>query len=290
MNTVVVDAFYFFNELDILEIRLNVLDPFVDRFIIVEATETFTGIPKPLLFEQRREQFQRFNNKVTYLVTNDTPKNAEDLRKRLHQHDLSDLDREIAIRALTSDNVPVGEVQWLKEFYQKECVKRALVGLRDTDFVYISDVDEIWNPMVPIDYSQPDLYKYKQDAYYYFLNNRTNDNWITGWTGTVATQYGNIRRGCVNHLRTHSKNSYTVVEKGGWHFTFQGGADRIRKKLAAYGHTEFNTRPITEDLENAIADNRDYRGRRLKFWLDESRLPRYLLEHRDRYPALFRTK
>jgi len=286
----VVDAFYFFNELELLEIRLNVLDPYVDQFVVVEATETFSGNAKPLVFQENRARFARFDDKIVHLVTSDTPKSAAELRLRLYEKDLDPLDREIIANSLTSDNVPDGEIHWLREFFQKESLKKALRGLHDDDFCYISDVDEIWNPSAPIDYTRDDLYKYRQSAYFYYLNNRSSDDWRTGWTGTVATKYKNIRHGCVNHLRTHAKNDYTVIPDGGWPFTFQGGADRIRLKLESYGHQEFNNDAIKTQIEDVMARNRDYRGRRLKLWVDESGLPPYLLEHRDRYSRLFRSR
>ncbi len=282
------DAFYFFNELEVLEIRLNIFDPYVDYFVIVEAAETFSGLPKKLVFEENKERFNKFEKKIIYYVTKDTPADEDDLRKRLYDKKLSALDREITLNALTSDNIPKGEAHWLKEFYQKESLKKALVHLSDNDFCFVSDVDEMWNPEAKIDYSKNDLFKYKQVAYYYYLNNRSNDNWTTGWTGTVATKYKNIKHSCLNHLRTHTKNKYTVINNGGWHFTFQGGAERMKKKLESYGHQEFNTHEIKSQLENALLENRDYRGRNLKFWLDESELPDYVIENKTKYSHLFR--
>lgn len=282
------DAFYLFNELDILELRLNILDPYVDYFVIVEATETFSGKPKELFYQLNQERFKKFKHKIIHHITTDTPKDEDDLRQRLYQKNISESDREIICNTLTSDNIPKGQIQWLKEFYQKESLKKALTGLQDDDFVFVSDVDEIWNPVINFDITQNHLYKYKQDAYYYFLNNRSSDDWQTGWTGTVATKYKNIRHNCINHLRTHTKNTYAVLKNGGWHFTFQGGADRIRKKLESYGHQEFNIQTITSQLETVMAENRDYRGRPLRFWADESKLPAYLIANKDHYQQLFR--
>ena len=51
----IVDVFPFFNELDLLDIRLNVLDPYVDCFIISEATKTFQGGDKPLWYDENKD-------------------------------------------------------------------------------------------------------------------------------------------------------------------------------------------------------------------------------------------
>ncbi len=69
----VYDCFQFFNELDILKIRLNVLAPIVDRFVISEATETFSGLKKPLYYEENKHLFAEFADKIIHVVVDDTP-------------------------------------------------------------------------------------------------------------------------------------------------------------------------------------------------------------------------
>lgn len=287
-NIKIYDIFLFFNELELLEIRLNILDKYVDYFVIIESTETFTGLPKKLYFEENKHLFEKWKHKILHYVVKDTPKNEEDLKTRLSIKDLNPLDREIVICTLNTDNVPdKKEVQWLKEFYQKEATKRILTELNDDDFCYISDLDEIWNPEIIIDYSKDDIYKYRQTAYIYYLNNRSNENW-RGWVGTIGTKYKNIKNSSINHIRTPRKNKFTVLWNGGWHFSFQGGENKIVKKLEAYSHQEINTSKIKSQIKNTISENRDIRGRHIKFWNDESKLPKYLLENKEKYSELFR--
>ena len=69
----VYDCFQFFNELDILKIRLNVLSPVVDKFVLSEATETFSGLKKPLYYEENKELFSEFADKIIHVVVEDTP-------------------------------------------------------------------------------------------------------------------------------------------------------------------------------------------------------------------------
>ncbi len=284
----VYDVFLFFNELELLEIRLQILDPYVDYFVLIESTETFTGISKELFYEKNKQIFAQWQHKIIHYVIQDTPADAEDLKKRLRNQNLTLLDRETIYYTLTTDNVPdKSEIQWLKEFYQKEVIKRALVGLSDSDFCFISDLDEIWNPEILIDYSKDDVFKFKQIPYIYYLNNRSNEDWA-GWSGTIATKYKNIKDVCLNHLRKVGKTKYTVVQNGGWHFSFQGGPDQIRKKLESYGHQELNTREVKSTIEDKIRNNRDIRGRFIRFWTDESMLPRYLKENKGKYKKLFK--
>jgi len=282
------DVFTFFNELDLLEIRLNILDPYVDYFVIVEATETFSGYPKPLYFQENKERFKKWEHKIIHYVVRDTPKDEIDLRNRLYHGHLSWLERQIIVDSLTSDNIGKDDAHWLKEFYQKESIKKALVGLHDNDICYISDLDEIWNPKLRIDYAQNDVFKPVQTGYQYYLNNRSNEDW-RGWTGTIVTKFRNIKYHCLNHLRTHRKMraTYTFLKNGGWHFAFQGGYSGAKKKLEGYKHSWYQQEEILPKLKERVLNNRDHRGRNIKLWKDERGLPQYLLENKARYRKFF---
>ncbi len=281
----VYDIFTLFNELDLLEMRLTILDSVVDYFVIVEATETFSGKPKPLYYEENKQRFKKWHHKIIYHVTRDVPKDPEELKARLSTNpSLSELDKQIINDSLTSDNIAPGAIHWFKEFYQKESIKKALVGLNDNDMCFVGDIDEIWNPHMIIDYTQSDIFKLRQKVYAYFLNNRSSEP----WAGTLVTQYKNIKHACLNHLRTVRKTHYIYLKDGGWHFTNMGGADQIRKKLESYGHQEYNNSTIKSDLENKILQNKDFIGRGFKFWISEKELPEYILAHKEQYKKYFR--
>lgn len=280
----VYDAFIFFNELELLEMRLNILNDSVDYFVIVEATVTFSGLPKKLFFEENKHRFKQFEHKIIHYVTRDTPENENDLRKRLLDDKLNSLDKEVINTTLTSDNIPRGQNHWLREFYQKESIKKALSGANEGDICFISDVDEIWNPDIFIDYTKDDIFKLQQNMYAYFVNNRSSEP----WAGTYATKYKNIKNNSINHLDTPSKTRYTYVKNGGWHFTNLGGADRIKQKIESYGHQEYNNDEIKSQIKERILNNQDFIGRKFKFWVDESHLPQYLLENKSKYYNLFK--
>lgn len=283
-NIKIYDTFLFFNELELLEIRLNILDKYVDYFVIVEATRTFAGAPKKLFFEENKHRFKRFGHKIIHYIIDDMPVDKDELRNRLLNNNLSDLNKEIMHNALTSDNIPLEQSQWLREFYQKESIKKALVNLSDDDICFVSDLDEIWNPKIKIDYSKDDIFKLKQDVYVYYLNNRSSES----WSGTYVTKYKNIKNNSINHLDTPSKTKYTILKNGGWHFTFQGGAEAIKKKIESYGHQEFNNDKIKSQIEARILNNQDFIGRKFKFWVDEKNLPEYILKNKDKYKKLFK--
>ena len=68
-TTKIYDIFTFFNELELLEIRLNILDKYVDYFVLVEATETFSGKPKKLYYEENKHLFKKFEHKIIHHIT-----------------------------------------------------------------------------------------------------------------------------------------------------------------------------------------------------------------------------
>lgn len=286
----VYDIFTFFNELELLEIRLQILDKYVDYFVIIEATKGHSGDNKPLYFKENVHKFERWKNKIIYHVVDDLPDNRDDLRSRLHKKNLDPLDKEIIINSLTSDNVRNDTSHWLREFYMKECAKKAIRNIDDNDVCYISDLDEIWNPELLIDYSKDNVYKLQQFCYIYYLNNRSDEHW-TGWTGTIATKYKNIKNSCLNHLRTHRKMKwkYTFLQNGGWHFTFQGGYPGAKKKITDGNHPLwYKPEIVLPNLQNNIKDNIHHKDKYIRLWADESNLPKYLLDNKTKYRHLFK--
>jgi hypothetical protein len=265
----VCDVFTYNGEKDVLEIRLNILNKVVDQFIIVEAPTTFSGKKKPLYFESQKDQFAEFLPKIKYFVIDDYP------------NDLA-----ICELANRSSNVPKdGPEHWRREFYQKESIKKALLHLEDNDFCFIGDADEIWNPDVVIDWRGDDIFKLKQKFYAYFLNNRAN----LPWAGTIATKYKNIKNACLNHLRTKGKTHYTYIPNGGWHFTNMGGLEEVRRKLDdSYTAESYNTEEVQKNLAGRFGIT-DYLGRKIRFHTDESELPPYLLQNKNRYSNLFKS-
>jgi beta-1,4-mannosyl-glycoprotein beta-1,4-N-acetylglucosaminyltransferase len=282
----VYDVFTFFNELDLLELRLDMLYPFVDKFVIVECVETFSGNKKPLYYEENKQRFEKYHDKIIHHITYDPPQSFDDLRQRIIDDSSDELMKQVCIQALTSSNVPPGELHWLKEFYQKENIRRALLGAEDEDLCFIGDLDEIWNPELIYDFVEDHkLYKLKQIVYSLYLNNRSNEP----WAATMLTKYKNIKNSCLNHLRNPAKTQYDYVNDGGWHFTFMGGADQIKLKLESYGHQEYNNEVVKNQIENNLAANRDVLGRsNFQFWIDEIGLPEYIIKNKQKYIKFFR--
>jgi beta-1,4-mannosyl-glycoprotein beta-1,4-N-acetylglucosaminyltransferase len=248
----VIDLFYIYNEIDLIEARLEILDKYVDRFIIVEATQSFMGIERELEYIKNIERFKKWEHKITYYVVTGFFE-----------------DKELYKTALLSPNTGNGEHFWVREFYLKESARKSLLDLKDDDIVYISDVDEIWNPKMKLDYSKDVVFKPRQLPYIYYFNQRTDEDWL-GWTGTTCCKYKFIKDGLINHIRTDSMTPYEVVENGGWHFSSLGGKS---KKITDSKHPFYN-----DQLFNA---------REVGMRKEEKDLPKYLLDNRQRYERFF---
>jgi len=282
------DCFYFFNELDTLEIRLEILNEHVDKFVIFESNRTFSGSPKESYFLANKERFERFSGKIIHYWLEDSPLDRDTVTAKIHDPNSSRLVKTIAARTLNSKNVPLGpgNSHWTIEAFQKEALHLAIDGLENNDLVFISDVDEIWNPKAKIRLREKCIYIFKQIPYMYKLNNRSNEHWHN-WTGTVLATYSQIRDSCINDIRTHGRIPRTRVLKGGWHFSFQTDSLGIREKLVSYGHQEINTPQVHADLENSLAKNEDIRGRGAKFHKSEKDLPSFLLANKSRFAHMF---
>ena len=257
-----IDIISFNGEYDLLEIRLNILDKFVDQFIVVEALTTFSGNPKPLYYEVQKERYAKWHNKIKYFVVDE---NDEVLWEQARQ----------------SPNTK-GAEHWKREWVQKESIKKALTHLKDNDLCLIGDVDEIPDPLCLKDYEDFGILKFNLRVYAYYLNLRSSEI----FHGTLCAKYKDIKNACLNHLRSDI-NTYRTAEEQGWHFTSQGGLDEVRRKLNdSYTSDSYNSPEVQAMLASRFGKS-DYMGRGFTFTKDESDLPKYLKANREKYGRLF---
>ncbi len=245
------DCTQVFNELDLLELRMELLDKYVDYFVISESIETFSGIPKPLYFYDNKERFAKWEHKIIHCICGNLP------------------------------NVNSFE----RAAFQKDSIRKSLEKCQPEDIIIYGDVDEIINPDI-LQHIGDDIYKLEQLNYSYYFNNRSSEV----WQGTNVCKYKDLIN--LNDLRA---NHDYVVPNAGWHFTNMGGSEQVIKKLEAYDHQEFNKDAIKSSITKKIENNEDYVGRRtdwqgnpFHFWVDESDLPQYLLDNREKYGKYFR--
>ncbi len=289
------DTFLFFNELDLLEIRLNVLGPYVDYFVVTEATVTFAGKPKPLYYYENRERYKAFSQKIIYNRIDFTPNDFTGFtppneyftdRMRSYGH--------------KSGGVPLNKLSrdFQREVYQRDSIINGLIGVaKDDDLIIVSDLDEIPNTehLVGAEskFGPGLLYNFCMRWFMYYLNVQCNDDWF----GTRVCRFDYLKGKSVDLMRYHLESRIEqpgpIVENGGWHFSFLGGQDRVREKLNAYSYQGRRSRYLLKILdflmrdriEKKIARNEDIfnKGRRFTTVEMDSRFPRFILENLDRY-------
>jgi beta-1,4-mannosyl-glycoprotein beta-1,4-N-acetylglucosaminyltransferase len=243
------DCFLFFDELDLLELRLDLLYSHVDQFVIVESAITFQGDPKPFNLEKAWPRFIKYADKITYLKIEaysidfsnlpyiSEPKTSDEvILNRIYQH----------IKACPHFDKK-REFWWGNDFFQRECLWRALdlLGPSDDDFILISDVDEIPDPdnieTLKKSVESGVVLCLQQHEFCYFLNYYHN----TDWLGTCCFIFGSFKNHSLNSIRFSVKRDEklrtSIISNGGWHFTSLGTVEKIKQKIKSWGHKEFNT-------------------------------------------------
>jgi beta-1,4-mannosyl-glycoprotein beta-1,4-N-acetylglucosaminyltransferase len=261
------DSFLFFNELDLLEIRLEVLNDHVDYFILSECDTTFSGLPKPFYFEQNKEHFSKFLNKIIHIKNY----NSGEIHKieNNHQNEKSiifekiiNFYQEIKESPLTGNGLP----HWCRDFLHREFVKLGMHKCEDEDLIIFSDLDEIPNPeKIKLD---GDSYLLHMKNLIYYIN---KENITDKWWGSIVTKYKNLKEKSLNKVRNEIKGynilgntndlRFQVIENAGWHFSFMGGTERVQKKIISYGHQEYNHPSLLGQVDNRIRKNEDILGR-----------------------------
>jgi beta-1,4-mannosyl-glycoprotein beta-1,4-N-acetylglucosaminyltransferase len=220
----VYDCFLFYNELELLEIRLHEMASKVDKFVLVECSETFRGKPKKLFFAENKELFAKFADKIIHVAVTE-PFKTED--------------------------------PWEREHFQRNQILRGLKQAKPNDIIILSDVDEIvreqsLNEIISaLDTKKADLVVCQQKLYSGYLNRTHAKDNI--WQGTTALCYKNLKRLSPTkvrklrkmrkrHLRKNKIQKPLLLAATGWHFTSLGGIDRYITKIESFSHSELDTK------------------------------------------------
>ncbi len=262
------DCFTFFNELDILDIRLHEMSPVVDKFVLVEATKTHQGKPKPLYYAQNRDRFAAFRHKIIHVVV--------------------EFPEELSW--MVSRKCPT--VVWARENFQRNQITRGLTAARRRDLVIVSDVDEI----IAADRLRDavatrrrgDLTVFTMPLYGFFINRRVRG---AIWTfGPRMIEFGRLTtpqklrnckfrfdrkarggalsrlymraRNVPRHIRTRVVNRVNcgiggrVVEApdAGWHLSSIGNWDTVRVKARAVAHDDWQKTHMFNNEQAYIAE------------------------------------
>lgn len=269
------DTFTFYNELDLLELRMNILGDTVDYFVINESNVTFTGKPKPLYFFENRERFKKWEDKIIHHFTVDENETLEKYWDGVPYH-----------RSMMEDNIYQLPLPYQRACFHKDSAIYALLEYADDDDIILtSDADEIANPetiSVIDEWFDPDKhYVLKGPVYYYYLNLLCEK----GWMGTRVSTMKMLKTMSVDKLR-QSHNAAWKVEDGSWHWSFFGDADTVRAKMDAYEHQENNLQQFRDTMEERIEKGvdpygRDYLYKPTVVPIDSS-FPEYIINNQDK--------
>jgi beta-1,4-mannosyl-glycoprotein beta-1,4-N-acetylglucosaminyltransferase len=283
----------FFDEEMLLELRLNTLDKFVDKFVIVESAYTHSGKEKKLIFDINK--YPKFKEKIDYIIVRDLPHGIEQIGK--DDSNLEITNKEI-MNALRREN------------FQRNTIKQGLINANDNDWIIISDLDEIPDlSNINFNSINEKIIFFKQKVFYYKLNLELKTlRWIGSkackkrylkspqWLRNVKDKiYPKWRLDIIFSEKRY--NSVFFVENGGWHFSFVKKPEDIEKKLKSYlHHREYDLDPLgIENIKNLIkskaviydhrVDQTQYKfggGQKLEK-IDIKFLPEYIFSQKEKY-------
>jgi len=197
-----VDAFMFYNELDVLELRFTVLDEHVDRFVLVESEVNHIGGPKELFFEKNKDRFSKWLPKIEHII-------------------------------VSAEESPKDENPWSREKYQRECILRGLKGVPDDSLVMLSDVDEIPDlERVPYEKLEHQIVSLHMWMFQYSLDYM----FVTDpWVGTVITTARMMNKWGPNEFRD-GRWKFPIIQYGGWHLSSFGNEKIVLNKMKTFAH------------------------------------------------------
>ena len=248
------DCFMYFDEDMLLDLRLNVLNDHVKKFIISEATYTHNGSPKKLNFDINK--FKKFKDKIEYIIVDKQPSSIFQLTENENAEERG---KKLILNGMARD------------YFQRESLKRGLVETSDDDLILISDLDEIPN-LKNLEFSKikNNIIIFEQKMFYYKLNLYYKN---FKWFGTKGTKKKNlISPQWVRNIKNKkypwwrldviiSKEKYSkilFVEDGGWHFTCIRTPEDLEKKMLNFAHHyEFEDSGLKlKDLEKLMKEKK----------------------------------
>jgi hypothetical protein len=262
------DCFTFFNELDLLEIRLQELYDTVDYFVIAEANMSHSGNPKEYTLLENWERFSPWHDKI----------------------------RRIAV-----DDMPITDNSWVREKFQRDALSRGLHDMASEDIVIVSDLDEIPRAevisLIKDDENDYERYVLRCPLYRYRFNYMKWHEVIVNHTiivtrGRVFTNPENERDFTHDWIPKPQDADYTFVDHGGWHFSYLGDDENAKHKLRNFAHTEQNIPEIVDVLDinwmirNKCGPNNSQYQERFEYVQMDDYFPKCVTENLEKYKQL----
>ena len=203
-NQMFVDTFLFYNEIDILELRISLLDEYVDLFVLVESEVTFMGTKKELFFEKNKDRFAKWLPKIEHII-------------------------------LRESETPVTSDPWVREKFQRGSILKGLENRNVplSSIVMLSDVDEIPDlEKVPFEnlphiVTSVHMWNYAYSFKYMYVKEP--------WVGTVLTNYELFKRSGSNYFRDN-RWKFPTFQYAGWHLSSFGDAGHVLNKIRTFSH------------------------------------------------------
>lgn len=240
------DCFTYFNEEEILKIRLNETGDLVDKIVVVEGLQTFTGVDKPLYFDDIGDWINRWHKKIIRVVV-DFPDNLES--------------------------------SWDREIFQRNKIIEGLNLARENDIVIISDVDEIISRKAIKNIKKYDLpVQLDNDQFFW------NFNWKAPAHCNQGARPVVVKKFMLSEYTPQEFRSRQLfrIPKAGWHFSYLSDMDNIIKKIESFAHTEYdieeykNFENILYRIDNGIDPFDRFP---LKYYDIDSSYPKYIQKY-----------
>jgi hypothetical protein len=268
------DCFIFNDELDLLEIRLNILKDVVDYFVIFESDLTFSQKLKPLYFKDNANRYSKFFNKIIHVPFSGVRTNFV----------------------------------WANEWTSRNLLLKGLSNCLKNDYILYSDVDEIPKPKVlQINWDIYTEFPYcLEQVYHYYGINLICEN-HREWPGTIIGRYGDlilpqterdyIRKDVGFQQWRENRNNYLKIKDAGWHYSYCVGIEGIKNKVRSFCHAADldvphinNDQHILNSINNLESLNpRGPIGDGIKLkriTIDDTNTSKWLLDNHKQYPNL----
>ncbi len=230
----IIDCMTFYNEMDLLTYRLNILNDVVDCFIIVESKYTYTGLEKPLFFNENKELFSTFQNKIIHIILEDAP---------------------VILPHITYEKT----AQVRNKKYQRDMIDCGLnkLTLHPNDLITITDVDEIPDPTTLQELRNEHISICTLGMKMYYCNlNTTVSLTYPWWTKAKIISYETYRLFNLSCDAIRDRPCQ-IRTKGGWHLSSFGNQSFIQNKLKGFAVQEDTTDTYTNVEKISIKTN-DY--------------------------------
>lgn len=242
----IIDNIIFFNELDLLEIRLDHLYDKVDKFIIIECEYTFSNLYKGLILKDNLDRFEKYKNKIQYEVYKST---------------------------LNSN-------PWYNEYHQRNYIYDILKDkIKADDILIFTDLDQIPSHSAIDEYKNIyDIRSLEQIFCCYYIN--LSEDRL--WTGGKILRGKHM----VQDMNSIRQNIYPVLHHAGHHISYLGGLDKITTKIKSFSHQELNNNEFLSKLPNFFNEEKNFANNKFYEITIDNTFPKIIQNNINKYKSI----